>query len=117
MIKLHKYFFELSNYDETEERVGNTQRSRTGKIFTDYSSEPYKTFELEINNLTEKEHYNLIYITSLVFPSTGGSLNLDFIDPVGNEHIVTIPINGYNYELKDTEENLWNWEITLEEVI
>lgn len=116
-IKLHKYFFELSNYDVTEERQGNTQRSRTGKIYTDYTSNAYKTFDLTLDNLTEKEHYNLLYITSLVFPETGNGDDIDFVSPTGENYIVTIPINGYNFSLKDTEENLWGWELTLEEVI
>jgi len=117
MIKLYKYFFELSDYNINEQRVGNTQRSRKGVIFTDYSSNPYKTFELTLNNLTEKEHYNLLFITTLVFPEVGGGEDLAFTDPFGNTYTVTIPINGYNYTPKNTEENLWDWEITLEEVV
>lgn len=116
-IKLHKYFFELTDYNVTESRQGNTQRSRTGKIFTDYTSSAYKTFDLTIDNLTEKEHYNLLYITSRVFPETGGGLDLDYTDPLGNSYTVTIPINGYDYNLKNTEDNLWVWELTLEEVV
>ena len=59
----------------------------------------------------------LLYITSLIFPTDGGSVNLDFIDSYGDNYTVTIPINGYNYTPKNTEEDLWLWEITLEEVI
>jgi len=117
MIKLHKYFFEESDYNISENRVGITQRSRKGKIFTDYSSNAYKTFSITIDNLTEKEHYNLLYITSLVFPETGGGQDLSFTDVFGDTYTVTIPIGGYNYLPKDTEEDLWRWELTLEEVI
>lgn len=116
-IKLHKYFFDVNEYDITEERKGNTQRSRTGKIYTDYTSNAFKTFDITVNNLTEKEHYNLLYITSLVFPETGNGAELDFISPFGNSYTVTIPINGYNFNPQDNEENLWSWELTLEEVI
>jgi len=117
MIKLHKYFFEESEYDVLEQRKGTTRRSRKGRLFTDYTSDSYKTFEVTLDNLSEKEHYNLLYITSLVFPSSGGSIDLDFNDPFGDSYTVTIPINGYNYTPKDTEEDLWVWELTLEEVI
>lgn len=117
MIKLYKYFFELSEYDETESRIGNTQRSRTGKIFTDYTSNAYKTFSITLDNLTETEHNTLVFITSLVFPDGGGGQDLSFTSPLGDTYTVTIPIDGYDYSLKDTEEDLWQWEITLEEVV
>lgn len=117
MIKLHKYFYELTEYEEIENRQGNTQRSRTGKIFTDYTSDAYKTFTLTLENLTEKEHYTLVYLTSLIFPTNGSGQDISFTCPLGNEYTVTIPINGYEYKLRNTKENLWNWEITLEEVI
>lgn len=117
MIKLHKYFFELSDYNLTPGRKGNTQRSRKGKIFTDYSSDEYMTFDIEIDNLSKKEHMNLLYIISLVLPSVGGGQDITFTSPDGKEYTVTIPIGGYDYDLKDTEEELWRWELTLEEVI
>lgn len=117
MIKLYKYFFEPTNYNITENRQGNTQRSRTGKIFTDYTSNVFKTFNFNFENLSEKEHYNLLFIVSLVFPEDGGGQDLSLTDPFGDTYTVTIPIEGYNYEPLNTEENLWNWELTLEEVI
>lgn len=116
-IKLHKYFFDVSDFNINENRVGTTQRSRKGKVFTDYSSNAYKTFEISLENLSEKEHYNLLYITTLVFPENGGGQDLSFTDIFGNNYTVTIPIEGYNYRPKNTEEDLWYWEITLEEVI
>ena len=117
MIKLYKYFFEPNNYDPNPSRQGTTQRSRTGKIFTDYSSNEYKTFELTLSNLSEKEHINLLYIISIVLPNGGGGQDVSFTDPVGDEYTVTIPVGGYDYTLLDTEEELWEWELTLEEVI
>lgn len=117
MVRLHKYFFEENEYNINERRQGNSQRSRKGRLFTDYTSDAYRTFELTLDNLSEQEHYNLLYITSLVFPSTGGSIDLDFVDPHGGSYIVSIPVDGYNYNPKNTEEDLWVWEITLEEVI
>lgn len=117
MIKLYKYFFEPNEYDETPQRVGNTQRGRKGKIFTDYSSDEYKTINMTIDNLTEKEHFNLVFITSLVFPTDGGGQDLSFTNPMGESFTVTIPNNGYDYSIKNTEEDLYKWEITLEEVI
>lgn len=117
MIKLYKYFFNPSNYNVSEARQGSTQRSRKGKIFTDYTSDAYKTFTITLDNLSEKEHYNLLFIISLVFPTDGGGQDLPFTDPLGNDYTVTIPIDGYSFNLKDTEENLWRWELTLEEVI
>lgn len=117
MIKLYKYFFELSNYDIEPGRKGNTQRSRAGRVFTDYTSDEYKTFRLEFDNLKKKDHINLLYITSLVFPITGGGQDLSFTDPLGDTYTVTIPVEGYTFTPKDTEEELWTWEITLEEVI
>lgn len=116
-IKLHKYFFGVTNFNPNESRVGTTQRSRKGKIFTDYSSNAYKTFDIAIENLSEKEHYNLLYIVSLVFPENGGGQDLSFTDIFGNDYTVTIPIDGYNYSPKNTEDDLWDWELTLEEVI
>ena len=86
MVRLHKYFFEVDSYDIEEQRQGNTQRSRTGKIFTDYTSDAYRTFSLTIDNLTEKEHYNLIYITSRVFPTDGQGLDIEFTDPYGDSY-------------------------------
>jgi len=117
LIKLYKYFFELTDYNIKEKRKGNTQRSRKGKVFTDYSSNKYRIFELTLDNLKEKEHYNLLFITSLVFPESGGGQDLSFTSPSGDEYTVTIPINGYDFNLKNTEEDLWRWDITLWEVI
>lgn len=117
MIKLHKYFFDVSDFNINENRIGTTQRSRKGKIFTDYSSDAYRTFNITLDNLSEKEHYNLLYITSIIFPETGGGQDVSFTDISGDNYTVTIPIEGYSFSPKNTEEDLWRWELTLEEVI
>jgi len=116
-LKLYKYFFEPNDFNIEENRQGNTTRSRKGKVFTDYTSPAYRTFDVTIDNVSEQEHYNLLFIISLIFPDNGEGQNVSFTSPLGDNYNVTIPINGYNYTPKNTEEDLWIWELTLEEVI
>lgn len=119
-IKLYKYFFEISNFDISNERVGNTKRSRKGKVFTDYSSNPYNTFNINITDINSIKHGNLLYIVNLCLPLDSSEIepiDIDFIDPYGNQYTVTIPVNGYNFTPIEGEDEYYDWQLTLEEVI
>ena len=117
MIKLHKYFYEETDFDINDNIQGESQRSRTGKIFTDISSDNFKEFELTIENLNPKEHGNLIYIVNLVLPVDGIGQDIDFVSPYGKEYKVTIPIDGFDYSPRRGKKERYDWQLTLWEVI
>ena len=118
MIKLYKYYFDESYFNPTPNRIGTSKRSRTGKIFTDYSSDEFKTFEININGLDEIQHGHLLYIVSLIYSEENEYESLDFIDPYGNEYTVKIPLeDGYDYEPSEGKKELYNWQLELWEVI
>lgn len=116
-VKLHKYFFEISDFDISEGVQGETKRSRAGKVFTDISSDPYKEFELEINRVNKTQHGQLLYLTTLALPIDDGGQDLDFISPYGDEYTVTIPVDeAFDYTPTKGREETYNWSLTLWEV-
>lgn len=117
MIKINNYFFEVEDYEERVEEVGKSRRSFSGKLLTDYISS-YKTFKIEMSNLSPERHGQLLY---LVHKNRGDnsvpSEHLVFTSLTGEELIIDIPINGFKYNLEKGEEESYKWRLTLEEVV
>lgn len=114
MIQLDNYFFEITDYDEHEENINSYQRSRMGKLFIDYSSPFFKTFEIEIEGVNKANHNNLLYLVHLSFSEEDG---ITFMNPEGDIYTVRILPDGYSYEPAGKgNKDVWDWSLTLGEV-
>ncbi|MGM0409452.1 MAG: hypothetical protein ACQEQF_01715 [Bacillota bacterium] len=118
MFQLGNYFFSENDFDIDEGIQGETKRTRNGTIRTDISSDPFKTFYLELERISAKEHSHLLYLVNKMLPISDGGEELTFFSPYGNQYTVTIPAeNGYDFSPQKGKEEKYNWELELWEVI
>ena len=93
MIQLQNYFFEEESCSPSYNLNGETKRSLNGKAHTNRLGQEYKTFDVEILNLTETELGNIFHVISNLYPEVGnGEESVKFVDKDDNEYQVIIPL-------------------------
>ena len=115
-IQLNNIFFYATKFETTQNEIGQTQRSFSGAIHTDYIN-TYHSFNLVIEGLSPSIHSNLLYLVSLNRGYSSTPEDLTLVDDLGNSYQVTIPITGYKYSREEGAEEGYTWELKLAEVI
>ena len=115
LIRIYKYYFQPEEVEKERTEKGNTKRSLNGTIHSVKISE-YHTWEITIKHLSPTKHGHLLDILD---KSRGleENENLIFIDDLGEEYNVIIPVNGFDFSREEGEKETYEWELTLEEVI
>lgn len=115
--RIDNYFFEISNYDVSLNYKGQSRRSRSGKLHTDYTSR-YYTFDITIEGVNKEQHNNLLYLLYKCLPEEGEGETLSFSDDNDiTDKEVIIPVDGFSFERENGKKISYVWNLTLEEVI
>lgn len=122
-IMINNYFFDnVTSYTPKYQQQGSSDRMPHGTFKTEYNGDFY-TFTMKLEGVTPTQLGQLMYLDNLCKPSSGSSANLEFRDDTDGSALdvtfpldVTIPINGFDFDREDGEEESYMVDLTLEEV-
>lgn len=124
-IRINNYFFDnVTNYDPKKNEIGKSTRMPNGTIKTQYTTK-YYTFELKLENVKPTQLGQLMYLENLCKPSNDDEpQNLEFYDDTDGNALgvifpleVTIPINGFDFNRESGEEETYEVDLKLEQVL
>lgn len=123
MIKINNYFFEVEDIEINPNEQGNSRRAWNGYFHNNCVSK-YLTVKIKITDLSLEEHLNLLFLldTNRNYDNTNSEHlifeNLKDDDFLKGESImVDIPVDdGYDYNRLEGDEELYEWDLTLEQV-
>jgi len=121
MIKLNNYFYDVSDIKIEEKEVGNERRGYDGTKHSNYIRK-YLKIDITITELKPVEHYQLLSLVSTNRPYDSAAEHLVFNNLLDDEYlngqdiIVDIVKEGYEYDRLEGEQERYEWTLTLEEV-
>jgi hypothetical protein len=124
-IRINNYFFDnVTDYTPDKKEIGTTNRMPNGTVKTQYTTE-YYTFKLKLENVKSAQLGQLLYLENLCKSiNDDEEQNLKFYDDTDGSALgltfpidVTIPINGFDFNREKGEEETYEVDLTLEQVL